>query len=57
MNTTTDNGQESNWVDGASYESYNTGLNVNQEDFWVNGESVQFLMSDPTDASFLGFFF
>jgi len=56
MNTTTDNGQESNWIDGASYESYNTGLNVNQEDFWIDGESVQYLMSDPTDYSFLAFF-
>jgi hypothetical protein len=56
MNNTSDNGQQNFWVDGDSYESYNTGLGVKQEDFWVNGESFSLLMSDPTDGLFLEFF-
>lgn len=56
MNSNTDNGQESIWIDGIPYTSYNTGLPVKEECFWVDGESFIFLMSDPTDGSFLEFF-
>ena len=57
MNNTSDNGQQNFWIDGDTYESYNVGLPVKEETFWINGESFTLLMSDPTDASFLGFFF
>jgi hypothetical protein len=57
INTTTDNGELSIWVDGTTYLSYNTGETVKEETFWYQGLTVEYLMSDPTDASFLAFFF
>jgi hypothetical protein len=56
MNNTSDNGQQNFWIDGDTYESYNVGLPVKEETFWLNGESFSLLMSDPTSGLFLEFF-
>lgn len=56
-NNTSDNGLELFWIDGVSYQSYNTGQPVNEESFWIEGTSVEFLQSDTTSFDFMGFFF
>ena len=56
MNNTSDNGQQNFWINGDTYGSYNVGLPVKEETFWIDGESFSLLMSDPTDGSFLVFF-
>jgi hypothetical protein len=57
MNNTSDNGQQDFWIDGDTYQSYNTGQPVKEESFWIDGSPVEFLQSDPTSLDFLGFFF
>lgn len=55
--TTSDSGQESFWISGEAYESFNTSLPVKEEQFWYNGQSVEFLQGDPVNVDFLSFFF
>lgn len=55
--TTSDSGQEDFWIAGEAYESFNTALPVKEEQFWYEGQSVEFLQGDPVNVDFLTFFF
>jgi len=52
-----DSGQENFWISGEAFESFNTALPVKEEQFWYDGQSVEFLQQDPVNVDFLTFFF